>query len=63
MRKLFWMMILLGGYIWVVTSGRDQMVLEKSKAMVSSIVAWFDDADIDFHLKPAKAKKRSKRWD
>ncbi len=64
MRKLLWMMILFGAYVWVMTTGRDQMVLEKGKMIYQMVCLWFDDADVDFQLKQnQKAKKRSRRWD
>ncbi len=65
MRKLFWMIFLLGAYFWVVTSGHDGILLEKGTALYKGIVAWFDDAEVDCQLKVEKSKKRcrSRRWD
>lgn len=65
MRKLLWMILLFGAYVWVMTSGHDRMILEQAKTAYSALVAWFDDAEVDFQVsqqKP-KAKKRSRRWD
>lgn len=65
MRKLLWMIVLFGAYVWVMTSGNDRMVLDQGKALYNALVAWFDDAEVDFQTKPqkAKAKKKSRRWD
>lgn len=64
MRRLLWMIIFLGGYVWLVTSGHDDFVLERGKDIYKALVVWFDDAQIDFHLKNEKTvKKRSRRWD
>jgi len=62
MRRLFWIILLLGAYFWVMTSGNDQAVLEKGKWLYETVVSWFDDADIDYQLKPQKSKKRSSAW-
>ena len=68
MRKLYWTIMLVGGYVWVVTSGNEDLVLklalDRGKAIYKATVAWFDDAPIDFHVKQEKEqKKRSRRWD
>jgi hypothetical protein len=63
MRRLFWLIVLSGAYLWVLTSGRDQFVLEKGKAIYETIAKWIEDADADFQLKNPKAKKKSRRWD
>lgn len=63
MRRLFWLIVLLGAYLWVLTSGRDEFLLEKGKALYESVFKWIDDADADFQLKNIKTKKRSRRWD
>lgn len=63
MRRLFWLIILVGGYLWLLTSGRDQFVLQKAKAVYEFVSEWIDDADADFQLKNNKSKKKSRRWD
>lgn len=68
MRKLFWIVVLIGGYFWVMTSGRDGFVLEQGKAIYNMIVHWFDGAEVDFNLNQEKTqsgsnKKRARRWD
>ena len=50
MRKILWMIVLLGVYIWLVTSGNDRIVLETGKSIYQSVVNWFDDAEIDYQL-------------
>lgn len=62
MRRLLWMILLLGGYFWVMTSGNDQALLEKGKWLYETVIAWFDDADVDFQLKPHKSKKHTRSW-
>jgi hypothetical protein len=63
MRRLFWLIIMVGAYFWVLTSGRDQFFLQKAKAVVQFVTQWIDDADADFQLKNTKSKKKSRRWD
>ena len=63
MRKLLWTIILLGSYVWLVTSGHEEFVLDSGKAIYKAIVTWFDGASVDFQLKKEKQKKRSRRWD
>lgn len=57
------MILLLGGYVWLVTSGHDDFVYEQGKAVYKAVVAWFEDAEVDFQLRKEKIKKRSRRWD
>lgn len=64
MRKLLWMILLFGVYVWLMTSGHDRMVMQQGKVVYQSLVSWFDDAEVDFQVKQKqKAKKRSRRWD
>lgn len=66
MRKLFWMIVLFGAYIWVMTSGHDGFVIEQGKMVYNALVAWFDDAEVDFQVNQKgkqKEKKRPRRWD
>lgn len=64
MRKLLWMILLFGAYIWIVTSGNDRLVLEQGKSIYQAFVAWFDDAEIDWQMKQKQqSKKKSRRWD
>ena len=62
MRKLLWMIMLIGGYVWLVTSGRDEFVLDQGKKVYQAVLSWFDDAEVDFQLKKEKNKKKSRRW-
>jgi hypothetical protein len=53
-------------YVWLVTSGREQMVIEYGKTVYQALVAWFDDAEVDFQMNPKEKpspKKKSRRWD
>jgi hypothetical protein len=63
MRRLFWLIIFCGAYLWILTSGHDQFVLEKGKAIYSTIAKWIEGADADFQLKNVQPKKKSRRWD
>jgi hypothetical protein len=66
MRRLIWMVILFGGYLWLMTSGNDRIVIEKAKEAYQAIVAWLDGADIDYQTKNHKSSSSSKkprRWD
>lgn len=65
MRKLLWVIFLFGAYVWVMTSGHDQILIEQGKNLYNALVSWFDDAEVDFQVsqKTKKAKKRSRRWD
>jgi hypothetical protein len=63
MRRLFWLIILMGAYLWVLTSGHDQFVLEKGKGIYETVAKWIEGADADFQLKNTKQKKKSRRWD
>ena len=63
MRKILWTVLLLCGYFWLVTSGKEAWVLETGKAVYKSVAAWFDDAELDFQVHKDEIKKRSRRWD
>lgn len=66
MRRLLWLSLFFGGYVWMVTTENEQFVLEKGKAIYKMISDWFIDADVDFQLKKteiSKSKSRSRRWD
>lgn len=64
MRRLVWMFLFFGAYLWVITSGNDQILLEKGKAVYEAIVTWFDGADIDYQTKKTKqVLKKHRRWD
>ena len=65
MRRIFWTLLLFGAYIWSMTSGHDRTILNQGKNIYNALVAWFDDADVDFQVKQQKqkAKKKSRRWD
>lgn len=66
MRKLLWTILLFAAYVWVMSSGHEQIVIEQGKNIYEAIVAWFDDAEVDFqvsHQHPPKHKKKTRRWD
>lgn len=51
----------------MVTTGNEQFVLERVKALYKIVSDWFEDADLDFHMQPKKIsqekKTRPRRWD
>jgi hypothetical protein len=58
------MVLFFSAYIWVMTSGHEDLLFQQAKSFYKAIVAWFDDADVDFQVKKeTKTKKRSRRWD
>ena len=63
MRRIFWLVVCLGAYFWVLTSGKDQFLLDRGKALYETALKWLDGADADFQLKDVKSKKKSRRWD
>lgn len=68
MRRLLWMIFLFGAYMWLMTSGHDRMLFDQGKNIYQAIVAWLDDAEVDYQMQKhpkakEKAKKRSRRWD
>jgi len=66
MKKILWTVLLLGSYIWVVSTGHEQFVLDQSSRLYHVVATWFSDAEVDFQVQqkpiPAK-KKRPRRWD
>ena len=64
MKRIVWMVLFLGAYIWVVSSEHDQVLLEKGKALYEAIVKWFEGADVDYQVKKSKELvKKHRRWD
>ena len=67
MRTLLWLFLFFSAYVWMVTTGNEQFVLERGKALYRLACEWFEDADIDFQVKPKKTthpkKERPRRWD
>ena len=62
MSRLMWLLFLLGAYLWVVTSGKEETLLKYGKAVYEAAVEWLDGADMDFQLKEKKANRKSRRW-
>lgn len=67
MRRFLWLCLFFGGYIWMVVTGNEQLVLERGRALYKLVADWLEDADLDFQLKEEKSvhKKnlRPKRWE
>ncbi len=63
MRRIFWLICFLGTYLWMMSTGKEHLILTKGKAIYSMIILWLEDADIDFQLDPKQTKKKSQRWD
>ncbi len=62
---MIWLIMLIGGYVWLVTSGNDDFVIRQGKTICQMVFDWFDDAEIDFYggVGKEKVKKKSRRWD
>lgn len=65
MKKIFWIILLLFTYIWVVSSGHEQVVIDHAKKVYETVITWFDEADVDFQAdqKTIVKKKRPRRWE
>ncbi|HSX38291.1 MAG TPA: hypothetical protein VLE95_05615 [Chlamydiales bacterium] len=67
MRKFLWLCFFFGAYVWMATTGNEQFVIEKGKALYKLVSDWLQDADVDFHLERKKLiqkkQNRSRRWD
>lgn len=66
MRRLLWMIFLFGAYLWVMSSGHDRMLMEQGKQLYRYVIAWLDDAEVDFQTTQRRTKKtkaRHRRWD
>jgi hypothetical protein len=65
MKKIFWIILLVFGYVWVVTTGHQEFILGQGRHLYEIISEWFDDADVDFQVqsKPEITKKKARRWD
>ena len=63
MRRIFWLILLLGAYLWVLTSDHDEIIVAKAKSIYETVLSWIDNADSDFHVKRDKPKRKSRRWD
>ncbi|MDE3055100.1 MAG: hypothetical protein KGI80_00165 [Verrucomicrobiota bacterium] len=57
MRRLLWLLFLLGLYVWISVTGNEAMLIERGKLVYRFVVHWLEDADIDFHL-----DNHSQRW-
>ena len=67
MRRFLWLCLFFGGYIWMVVTGNEQLVLERGRALYKLVADWLEDADVDFQLKDEKSVRkknlRPKRWE
>jgi hypothetical protein len=66
MRRIFWLLLFLGGYVWMITTENELFVLEKGRALYQLVANWFQDAEVDLQIKKkevSKNKHRSRRWD
>lgn len=59
-RKAFWIVILVGAYIWMVQTEKEAYVLAKAKGLYNSVVHWFDDVEVDYQIHTTKEKKETK---
>lgn len=66
MRRLFWLIVLIGSYVWVVSTGREQFVLNQGMIVYEWIKQWISEAEFDFQIdskEKTKYKKKVRRWD
>ena len=73
MRRIFWAIFMLSAYVWSVSTGRDQFMLDQGKKLYRTVSLWFEEAEVDFQMQKAipsarpvaekKQSKRSRRWD
>ncbi len=67
MRRFLWLCLFFGGYIWMVVTGNEQLVLERGRALYKLVADWLEDADLDFQIKEEKSVRkknlRPKRWE
>ena len=72
MKRVFWAIFILSAYLWSVSTGRDQFMLDQGKKLYQTLVVWFEDAEVDFQIQKTtpshsssekKQSKRSRRWD
>lgn len=66
------MIFLFGAYIWILSSGKEEFVLDQGRAIYRAAISWFDGAEVDFQVnkkpkqkqsKQKQPKKKSRRWD
>lgn len=62
MRKILWTVLFFMAYVYLATTGKDQIFVEKGKAIYEWIANWLDDAELDFHLKKEPTKKQRRSW-
>lgn len=67
MRLIFWLCVFFGLYFWAVKTENEELILEKGRALYRTFSGWFEDIEIDFHVKEKKGshhkQQRSRRWD
>lgn len=66
MKKILWIGFIILAYVWTISTGREQFVVDQSKRLYQSIAAWFEDAKIDYQAQSQPIvipKKKHRRWD
>lgn len=62
MRKIFWSLLFLFGYLYLSTSGKERVFVEKAKALYQWVSAWLESAELDFHLEKEGRKRSGEKW-
>ena len=66
MKRIILVLLLLCAYIWSASTGRDHFMISQGKKVYEMVMAWMEDAEVDFQIKqdpPPSPKKKSRRWD
>lgn len=62
MRKILWAVLFFAAYVYMTSTHQESYFLEKGKAVYEYISGWFEDAELDFHLKKESDRKAKRRW-
>ena len=67
MRRFFWLCLFVGGYVWMVVTHNEELVIERGRVLYKLVADWLKDADVDFQIDENKAKNkknlRPRRWE
>lgn len=59
-RKLFWMVVLLAGYLWVVSSEDDSQVTKIAKTLYDHAEKKWKDLDLTWHIHTPDCLKKKR---
>ena len=61
LRKLFWVMLILGGYIWAVSTDEDKTLYDKAKSFVQVCLDKAEANDFKLHIHTPECFKDMKK--